>query len=137
MYEQISLMNYIGNFAHFVHPDELFYEESQEISWAEMEKGLRDFLSEITMRYGWLRPVTDSECTDYLADYFDMDYRVQREADRMRISCWNYRHPLRFILRTTKEIREADGAEFTKVGEDAYMIETQTPHAVIYWKEGE
>ena len=135
MYEQIAMINYIGNFAHFVHPDEMFYEESKTRSWADMERGLRSWLTEISQRYGWLRAVTDSECMDYFADYLDMDYRVSRESDRLVLYCWNYRHPLRFILRTKKTIDHAEGASFRQVGDDAYMIETQQDETVIYWKE--
>lgn len=134
MYEQIAMINYMGNFSHFVHPDEMFYEESAAISWADMEQGLRHFLTGIQTRYDWLRPVTASECKDYLADYFDMDYRVTRESGRMVLHCWNYRHPLRFILRTKRTIDHVDGASFEKAGDDAYMIETQQDEAVIYWK---
>lgn len=134
MYEQIAMINYMGNFSHFVHPDEMFYEESAAISWADMEQGLRHFLTGIQTRYDWLRPVTASECKDYLADYFDMDYRVTRESGRMVLHCWNYRHPLRFILRTKRTIDHVDGASFEKAGDDAYMIETQQDEAIIYWK---
>lgn len=136
-YEQISVINYIGSFSHFVHPDELFYEESQSYSWAMMEQGLRDFLTDLNQRYGWLRPVTDSECAEYLADYLDMDYRVIRYADHLELYCWNYRHPLRFILRTGKEIDHASGAVYQRVGEDCYMIEIQEPKAELYWKEAD
>lgn len=136
-YEQISVINYIGSFSHFVHPDELFYEESQSYSWAMMEQGLRDFLTDLNQRYGWLRPVTDSECAEYLADYLDMDYRVIRYTDRFELYCWNYRHPLRFILRTGRELDHASGAVYQRVGEDCYMIEIQEPKAELYWKEAD
>ncbi|SFT50404.1 hypothetical protein SAMN02910356_00836 [Selenomonas sp. GACV-9] len=135
IYEQVSVLNYIGCFSHFVHPDEMFYEESKDISWATMEESLRAFLTEFQTRYGWLRPVTDSECADYFADYLDMDYRVQREADRLRLYCWNFRYPLRFILHTQREIDHADGARFERIGADCYMIETQAAEAALFWKE--
>ena len=135
IYEQISVINYIGCFSHFVHPDEMFYVESQDKSWAIMEKGFRAFLAEMQARYDWLRPVTDSECAAYLDDYLDMDYRVQRLTDRLVLHCWDFGHPLRFILHTDKTIGHAEGAEFTRIGTDCYMIETQSAKAVLFWKE--
>ncbi len=135
IYEQISVLNYIGCFSHFVHPDEMFYVESQDKSWAMMETGFRAFLEEMQARYAWLRPVTDSECAACLDDYLDMDYRVQRQSDRLVLHCWDFHYPLRFILHTDKVIGHAEGAEFTRIGEDCYMVETQAAKAVLFWKE--
>lgn len=137
MWENISVINYIGVFSHFVHPDELFYEESKDLTWAMMTERFQSFLNEINNRFGWLRPVTDSECAAYFADYLDMDYRVKREPDRMVLSCWNYRYPLRFILRTQKDIAGITGGRYQKIGDDAYLIETEDSTTVIKWKEPE
>ena len=135
MWENISVINYIGVFSHFVHPDELFYEESKDLTWAMMVQGFHNFLAEINDRFGWLRPVTDSECVAYFADYLDMDYRVTREQDKLILNCWNYHYPLRFVLRSSKEIAEVTGGSARKIGDDAYMIETEKPETIIQWKE--
>jgi len=135
MWENISAINYIGVFSHFVHPDELFYEESKDLTWAMMVQGFQRFLEEINNRFGWLRPVTDSECVAYFADYLDMDYRVTREQDRMVLNCWNYHYPLRFILRSAREIADVTGGTVKKIGDDAYLLETEKPTTIIKWKE--
>jgi hypothetical protein len=135
MWENISVINYIGVFSHFVHPDELFYEESKDLTWAMMVQGFHNFLAEINDRFGWLRPVTDSECVAYFADYLDMDYRVTREQDKLILNCWNYHYPLRFVLRSSREIAEVTGGRIRKIGDDAYMIETEKPETIIQWKE--
>ena len=137
MYEQISMLNYIGNFSHFVHPDELFYEESKDYSWGDMEQGLKDFLTEINSRFPFLRAVTNVELMNYFADYLDMDYQVEREPDKMTLMTQNNRQPLRFILRQSREIAEISGGSYQKVGEDAYLIETGAGTTVIKWKEPE
>ncbi|MBQ1416491.1 MAG: DUF2194 domain-containing protein, partial [Selenomonas sp.] len=137
MYEQISILNYIGNFSHFVHPDELFYEESLAYSWADMEQGLKDFLTEINTRFPFLRAVTNVELMNYFADYLDMDYKVEREQDKMTITTGNNRQPLRFILRQCRDIADISGGTYKKVGDDAYLIETDSSTTVINWKEPE
>ena len=137
MYEQISMLNYIGNFSHFVHPDELFYEESLAYSWSDMEQGLKDFLMEINNRFPFLRAVTNVELMNYFADYLDMDYRVKRESDKMTITTENNRQPLRFILRQSRDIAEVSGGTYKKVGDDAYLIETENSNTIITWKEPE
>ncbi|WP_026767839.1 DUF2194 domain-containing protein [Selenomonas ruminantium] len=137
MYEQISMLNYIGNFSHFVHPDELFYEESMAYSWGDMEKGLRDFMGEINSRFPFLRAVTNVELMNYFADYLDMDYRVEREPEKMTITTANNRQPLHFILRQCRDIAEISGGSYKKVDDDAYLIETEKSTTVIKWKEPE
>ncbi|SFA88436.1 DUF2194 domain-containing protein [Selenomonas ruminantium] len=135
MYEQISMLNYIGNFSHFVHPDELFYEESLAYSWSDMEQGLKDFLMEINSRFPFLRAVTNVELMNYFADYLDMDYQVDREDDKMIITTENNHQPLRFILRQCRDIDEITGGTWKKIGDDAYLIETGKNVTIIKWKE--
>lgn len=137
MYEQISMLNYIGNFSHFVHPDELFYEESQAYSWADMEQGLKDFLGEINNRFPFLQAVTNVELMNCFADYLNMDYMVQRNSDKMLINIWNNHRPLRFILRQCREIDEISGGRCQKIGDDAYLLETEQNTVTIKWKEPE
>ena len=135
LYEDISMMNYMGCFSHFVHPDELFYEESAHLTWGDMTTGFRQYMGEITSRYGWLKPVTASEAAQAFDDYLDMDYRVERSREKLALTCWNYRGNLRFILRSEKELEHAEGAEVTKIGDDTYLIEVSEPESVLYWKE--
>lgn len=135
MWENISVINYIGVFSHFVHPDELFYEESKDLTWAMMVKGFKSFLTETNERFGWLRPTTDSECVAYFADYLDMDYRVKRENDKLILNCWNYHYPLRFVLRSKRQIDQVTGGTVQKIGEDAYLVENKDAEMVIKWKE--
>lgn len=135
LYEDISMMNYMGCFSHFVHPDELFYEESAHLTWADMTTGFKKYMGEIISRYGWLKPVTASEAAQAFDDYLDMDYRVERSPEKLTLTCWNYRHPLRFILRSARELDHAEGAEVTKFGDTAYLIEALEPESVLYWKE--
>lgn len=137
LYEQISLLNYIGNFSHFVHPDELFYEESKAYSWADMEQGLRDFLGEINQRFPFLQAVTNVELMNRFADYLDMDYELRREADKLTIHTWNNRQSLRFILRNCRDIASISGGRYQQVGDDAYLIESEHDTVVIKWKEPE
>lgn len=136
MYENISMLNYMGVFSHFVHPDELFYEESKDLSWHDMTVGFKGFMKEVLSRYGWLKSVTGTEAAECFDDYLDMDYRVERSAGSLKLKCWNYRHSLRFVLRSSKVLDYAEGADVQKIGDDAYLIEIKKPEAVLYWKEG-
>ena len=135
MWAELCVVNYIGIFSHFVHPDEIFYEESQDKTWAMMEDGFRAFMTEVNQRFVWLRPVTDWECAGYFDDYADMDYRVVRGSDLLELQCRRFKNPIRFILRTSREIERTDGCTVQPVGKSAYLVEVSETEAQIHWKK--
>lgn len=134
LWEDINVLNYIGVFSHFIHPDEIFYEESKNLSWAMMKAGLTNTFDWLQERYGWLQACTASEGADYLGDYYDMDYRVQEAADGLTLYCWNYHAPLKFVLRTTKGIDHTEGCQVDSIGEAVYLVTIRQPQAHIFWK---
>ncbi|WP_313992995.1 DUF2194 domain-containing protein [uncultured Selenomonas sp.] len=133
-WQEISALNYIGVFSHFIHPDELFYEESAHTSWAQMEAGMRSFMQETHRRYPWLRAATVSESLPVFSDYFDMDCRIVRAADHMTLYTWGCAGELRFILRTAREIARTEGCTAEPADQGAYLIRIDAPEAHIYWK---
>ena len=135
LWDEISVINYIGVFSHFVHPDELFYEESKDLTWGEMAVGFKAFMAEVSSRFDWLRPVTAFEATASMDDCLDMDYYVEREAGQMKLVCWNHREPLYFIMRSDKEVDKTEGGECRQIDAGAYLVRVDGSEAVIYWKE--
>ncbi|MDY6268278.1 MAG: DUF2194 domain-containing protein [Selenomonadaceae bacterium] len=130
-----SLINHLGVFLHFVHPDEMFYKESADKSWADMKDGMTDFLEEIDEHYPWLTPVTASESTKYFDDFFDLDYRVVRAEDHFDLHCWNHSGEVKFLLRSEKELDHADGCTVDVVDDDVYLIRMTGENARLVWKE--
>lgn len=134
LYFECTTITSIGVFNHFVHPDELFYEESKDLTWQMMSEGLKDFLNQINARYGWLTPVTISESLPYFDSYFDLDYRVIRKPDELEIHCWHYVNGASFLLHSTKDVRSAKGCSVQKAGDETYFVRVTEPEAHIYWK---
>ena len=135
IWDEISVINYIGVFSHFVHPDELFYEESKDLTWGDMATGFQAFMAEVSNRFPWLRPTTAFEATVSMDDCIDMDYYVERHNEKMRFHCQNQKNPLYFILRTKREVEKAEGMTWEKIDDDAYLLKADESEAVIYWKE--
>lgn len=131
----ICAINYIGIFSHFVHPDEIFYEESDGMTWQKMADGLRDFLADLNTRYGWLKSSTATEGMEGLADYLNLDYRVERANDKITIYSWGTKAAPLFILRSSKALDYAEGCTVTPIDDDAYLVEAADTTAVIYWRE--
>ena len=132
-----SLINHRGVFAHFVHPDEMFYKESKDKSWADMREGLTNFLDETEAQYPWLTPVTASESTRYFDDYFDVDYRVVRRPESLEIHAWNYRGEARFLLRSDKVLDRTVGCTTDVVGDSVYFVRMTGDSARLYWRDSE
>ena len=132
---EITALNHIGVFSHFIHPDELFYAESANQSWHSMSTGLKSFMHRLSTRYPWLTPETVSDSIPIFSDYYDMDYRVVHEENGLKLYSWGYSGELRFLLRTEKEIDHTDGCKTEAVEGGVYIVRVTKPEAHIYWKE--
>ena len=130
-----SAINHLGVFSHFVHPDEMFYEESKDKTWAEMKTGMENFLTELSTRFPWLTPVTASESLPYFDDYFDLDYRVRRTTDYLELLTANHSGEVRFLVRSHRVLDHAEGCEAEAVDEDVYFVRMTGERARLYWKE--
>lgn len=133
MWENYIVVNYNGVFSHFVHPDEIFYEESENLTWTMMKQGLTDLLSELQNRFGWLEPVTATEGYEKMKAYFQMDYRLTRSEDGIKINAWDFHQPLTFILRTDKEIGSVTGGSAQRVQANAYVLTVTDADFEIKW----
>lgn len=133
MWENYIVVNYNGVFSHFVHPDEIFYEESENLTWTMMKQGLTDLLSELQNRFGWLEPVTATEGYEKMKAYFQMDYRLTRSEDGIKINAWDFHQPLTFILRTDKKIGSVTGGSAQRVQANAYVLTVTDADFEIKW----
>ena len=133
-WQEVSALNYVGVFSHFIHPDELFYDESANTTWNEMATGLKSFVHKIRVRYPWLTAETISDSLPIFSDYFDMDYRVRRTDERMELYSWGAAGELRFLLRSDKEIERTEGCTAETADDGVYLIRTSESCAYIYWK---
>ena len=128
--------SYLGLFAHFVHPDNIFYDENKDRTWKQMYDGYADLLKQIDEKYGWLRSCTASEGSELLADYLSLEYQMKQEPGRTVIFAWGFRQDAYFILRTRLMPRKVTGAQWQRLGNDAYLLRIQQPKVVVEWQEG-
>lgn len=134
VYGEISAINDLGVFNHFIHPDEMFYEESAKLSWKQMHDSLENFVRELSQRYPWLKAVTVSESLPYFDTYYDLDYRMERSPEMLVLHCRNYIRSARFLLRSQRTLDHVQGCRVNKVEDGVYFVEVTDPVARIYWK---
>lgn len=132
-----SLVNELGVFSHFVHPDEMFYEESRDKTWAQLRQGMEAFLGEFCAACPWLTPVTASESLPYFDDYFALDYRVKRTPAYLELHAWNHAGEVRFLLRSSRVLDHAEGCTAEPVAESVYLVRLAGEAARLYWRTEE
>lgn len=133
VWEAYTVINYNGAFSHFVHPDEIFYKESGDLTWAKMKQGMEDFVGSIHERFWWLEPVTASEAAEKLQDLTDMDYHVDRTAEGISMELWDFKQPVTFVLRTHKTIDSVTGGKAERIQDNAYILTVEKPEFEIKW----
>lgn len=130
-FDMINGVNTFGIFSHFVHPDELFYEEEINNTFGSMEKTFTQYVKYVKEHYPWLRSETLSDTLPYFSDYLDMDYRYTQTGNTLSIYTWNYEHEPSYILRSVKNVKHFEGCEVTKIQDDAYYIKIKNSKATI------
>lgn len=133
VWESYSSINYMGIFSHFVHPDEIFYEESADLTWPIMRDGMKALFEDMDKRFSWLEPATASEAADTMENYFAMDYRVERGAEGLRLHCWNFSIPVSFVLRTDREVQSVQGGKARRIQANAYLLTVEEPEFSLEW----
>lgn len=131
-----SIINAYGISTHFVHPDELYYEEKEGQSWGRYRKSFGEFTKEINNRYPWLRGATASETARYMDTYFDFDYVTNYLENGDLEFLTNGVPDAYLIFRTTKEIESAEGCLLRNLGHGAYLLQTKkTTRCLISFKK--
>lgn len=134
-FDAINVLNGYGIISHFVHPDEIFYDEPGHDKFSNMEKGFTSFVKYFHEHYPWVRPATLSNTLKYFDDYLNMDYRYTNENNILTIYTWNYRYKPAYILRSTKPIERYEGCDIEKLQDNAYCIKINSSKAVVTFKE--
>lgn len=134
-WEVISALNDIGVFSHFIHPDEILFEDEKNIRWSEMKVGLDMFLRNVTLRFPWLKPVTASGSLPYFDAYFDVDYRVLRTPAYLELHAWGHRQEVCFLLRTKHRLDHTEDCTAERIDQDVYLVCLKGKSARLYWKD--
>ncbi len=120
-----SVINAYGVFSHFVHPDELYYEESEGETWGMLRKAFSKFTKDFNDTYPWLRAATASEAAAYMDTYYDFDYAANY-LENGDLEFWTNGIANAYLLfRTTKQIDSVEGFVLRNLGHGAYLLQTQ------------
>lgn len=124
-WNHFSILNAYGIVSHFVHPDELYYEEKDGKTWGLYRKSFGEFTKRINDIYPWLRAATASETANYMDVYYDFDYVTHYLENGDLEFLTNGVANAYLIFRTTKEIDSVEGCILRNLGSGAYLLQTE------------
>jgi hypothetical protein len=137
-WECVNVINAKGIFSHFVHPDQIFYENSKHLKWKDMSGGFKEIVETIADKYGWLRAATASEATVYMDNFFDAEFSTLLEGDTFKIYAENGQAlKAYYVMRGAQPIESFSGCSVKKIGDTAYLVNLVEPEARIKFKGGQ
>lgn len=119
-------INAYGIFAHFIHPDDVLdSERNNNKSWPELSEEFEEILAEISSKYDWLRSFTISPASMELVKYLECQPYVEYRDSENLINIYtdNFREDIYCIMRTDRSILKSAGCGYSKIADDAYLIE--------------
>jgi hypothetical protein len=77
----------LGVVSHFNHPDDVFNaDRNQGKTWSQLYAGFDKLVGEVQQRFSWLRPLTATELSDELRNYYKADVRIDTsQPDRINV----------------------------------------------------
>lgn len=108
------------------------YPDSDEQSWEKLSKKFASNTSTYWKNYSCFAKTTLAESDTRVRRFLALDYTQERVEDEIHIKIQQFDEQACFILRTHgEELVSAEGAVYTKIEEDAYLIEAGQENVVL------
>ncbi len=130
-----SVLGAYGMVSHVFDINTLIAEDEGTASWDSDKEQIARFETDVLNRTPWLEGRVLSRTGDDLKSYLGLSYAWNREGDTIEIDCSNIILGQAFFFRTEGEIREAEGLDYEKAGENYYLLRLRQNHAVITMKD--
>lgn len=112
------------------------FPESDEDSWEKLSRKFAGNTRTYRRRFSKFEKTTLSESNQHIRRFLALDYQQQREGNKLTLDISNFEEEAWFILRTHGEgIKQATGAEFTRIEESAYLITATEPKVQLELEE--
>lgn len=102
-------------------------------SWNEKAKKIAEFEDRIIKPLKWLESSTLSGTAKYIDSYTALKYKWEVLDDTINLVCDNFTEGQSFYFRSDKEIKKIDGAEYTKINDNYYIIRIKDSVVKISW----
>lgn len=126
-----SIGSAFGMVVHKVDMSEIINPKSTEDNWIKVSKDYARYIAYYKEDFGAFESVTAKEASDRYMEYRLMEPHITYHADFIDVKITHRSRKASFILRTDKKVKQAEGFVFTKLCEEAYLIETEKDHIRI------
>ncbi len=119
-----NVINYLGVFSHFVHPDDILNEERSfgGLNWEQLSKDFERYVAWIDDQYGWLRQMTARDASTELRKWAMSEPYIVHSDNRIEGYINQFAGDQYFMLHTTRKIASLDNCEIKKIHDGVYLV---------------
>lgn len=134
MFTLASALTSYGVISHTFDMNCFVYANEETTGWDTDRYRLEEFEKKIFSKTGYLQNVSLSESEYMVKSYREMEYTWKREGQKIEILTDHMVEGQPFFLRTEQEIAFAEGAEYTKISDDYYIVRLNKTKAVLTYR---
>ncbi len=132
----LSELNYHLVSSHFQHPDDILDEDrGAALGWETLLKRYKGYINWLYTSVPQIRNLTGAEMAGAVQRFDLMDYTAEETDRGLELHLSNRLDSVWMMLRLNRgqEITGAEGARWTKLEGDLYLLECVADHVIIEW----
>jgi hypothetical protein len=130
-----SICSTFGAVIHRVDTAEVIAPKSEDNDWVDVEKEFSDYIAYYLDDFSPLDDVTASDASVRFLEYRFMEPTISYEGNDIFVEINNMPEKASFVLRTNKEIDNIEGADYDKIDEKSYLVESENDRFTIHLKK--
>lgn len=130
--KMISIQTALGYSNIQVDVNPIAYPVTDEDSWEKLSRKLAGNTSTYWKKFSKFEKTTLSESDARIRKFLALDYEQEKKGNEISVHISNFEEEAWFILRTHgEELKSANGAEFEKIEDSAYLITATSPNVQL------
>ena len=130
-----SIGSAFGFVVHKVDASEIVNPESEAFNWVSVVKDYGKYIAYYQEDFGKLESRTAKNASICYMEYRLMEPHISYGENRIDVKINHMPGKASFVLRTEKKIEDVAGCQYTKLGDDVYLIKTENDSMSIILKE--
>ena len=140
--ELASVYSSYGMISHSIDINRFVVMDEDQAVWDSEKLKLQDFEKRVLRVFPGLEPMSLSRTVNPLRSYLSLKYgwwmeEKEKDPDEIHLNAKSFAPGQPFMVRLSREIRSAQGADYEKIGGQYYLVRLNQPQAVLRLDEGE
>lgn len=129
--EMISVLTAYGTVSHSFDINLMIAENDETPSWNEYKKQVGIFETKILSKIEYLEGKTLSQLVNYVKSYKNLEFLWREEENKRYLYTENFIEGQTFFFHTKGKIVNAEGVQYSEIGNGYYLLKVIEPEAVI------